>query len=102
MFPSRPSLALALLAACVDVEGDADDGVIVSAEDAHAQVAPALAGPEAPYDICTYLPESGPCALLCDRDALVAEYVPKNACVVFACELTNGESVTAHACHPAD
>jgi hypothetical protein len=92
------ALAVALFAGCADAETE-DDGIETWIDDTHVLVAPTVDEPEESEDICAYLPAEGPCALLCDPDALVEQYVPEHVCVVFACVLTNGKHVTAHACH---
>ena len=55
---------------------------------------------EAPADLCAVLPESGPCALACDPDALVDRFVPQGTCVTFRCELTTGEVFQTGGCNP--
>ena len=67
-----------------------------------ASIHASLASPDEQEDICELLPTEGACSLLCDYDALVEQYVPPHTCVVFRCQLTNGEHVSAHACHPPD
>ena len=48
-------------------------------------------------DICTVLPACGVCAHICD--GTLADYVPAGVCAAIRCELTDGRSVTVHACH---
>lgn len=52
-------------------------------------------------DICGVLPEEGACSLLCDVDALVATFVPEGTCVAFICDLTDGQTIAMHVCHPS-
>ena len=85
--------------ACVDRDDADDDVVPLPSDDAHAAITNSLDVPDADYNICEHLPASGPCSVLCDRAAL-EEYVPESSCAVFVCELTDGQTVSVHACHP--
>lgn len=101
----RAWLALALLvcvAACLDTDDDRDDAVVLAGDDARANIRASFGLPDEPYSICEHLPETGPCALLCDRDALVDQYVPAGSCAVFSCELGDGQTINFHACDPGD
>ena len=101
----RCSLALAIAmcaSACLDggtIDEPTSDGGLTLADDTHAQITTELAIPDDSYNICDHLPDTAPCSLLCDRDALADQYVPENTCVVFVCTLTDGRAVSVHACH---
>jgi hypothetical protein len=94
------SVLIGVGVACAD-DSDGDD-IQPSDDDGRASIRGSVALPEADENICAALPGSGPCSLLCDRDALVEEYVPVDTCAVFVCELDDGRRITAHACHPPD
>jgi hypothetical protein len=96
------SIAMAIAgSACAGDDASTDD-TDPSDDDGRASVTASVALPDADQDICGALPGTGPCSLLCDRDALVEQYVPANTCAVFVCELDDGRRVTMHACHPPD
>lgn len=104
----RVTSALVLLAtACVEdaeitlEEPDPDiEGPSVFAQvDSSAPMEP---GQQTDEEICGLLPCDGPCSLACDSEALIAEYVPSGTCVVFSCKLTDGRSISVHACDPAE
>ena len=76
--------------------GDTDTG----SDGAQASLHHPLVSPNEDEGICSALPDDGPCALLCDRDALLAAYVPLGSCVVLGCELTDGREIVAHFCNP--
>ena len=50
-------------------------------------------------DICSLLPSCGPCSLACDPEKLAEEYVPKGACALFLCTLTDGRTIEVDACN---
>jgi hypothetical protein len=99
--------ALALVAAaCVSSPGDigtgadgSDDGSrALRADDARAPLGAPMEG-ENPPDVCAQLADTeGPCALACDPDASVEDWVPAHTCVALVCPLTGGSHVTLHAC----
>ena len=101
---ARIRLALALIvgSACVADDDDiADDPPAI--DDVRASISAAIApSDDDGYNFCEHLPASGPCSLLCDRDALVDQYVPLHSCVVFVCDLDDGRRISVHACHPPD
>ena len=67
-------------------------------KDESADVTLTFAGPPGDPDVCSLLPDEGPCALACDPDALIEAYVPAGSCVAFACTLDNGQEIAVHAC----
>jgi hypothetical protein len=94
---ARSGVAMAIL---VCTSGCVDDGVEERvAPDMHATISHSLelVGED---DYCELLPACGPCSLLCDRDALVEQYVPEHTCVAFVCDLTDGRQIVQHVCHP--
>lgn len=101
-----PALRFALLVAlagssCVSVDSEPIDGPGPSYQES-ADVTEAFASPPNETDeLCDSLPDEGPCALACDIDALVDQYVPVGTCAAFACTLDDGREVSVHACHPA-
>lgn len=90
-------------AACVSDEREVQPGAGSSDEEL-ANVTPAFASSsnddDDGNDICDRLPADGPCALACDEGALAETYVPLGTCVAFACMLTDGRTISVHACHP--
>lgn len=56
-----------------------------------------FAASEEGADICTVLPSCGLCSHICD--GTLADYVPAGVCAAIRCELTDGRTVTVHACH---
>lgn len=89
-------LAMILLAACVDepsTSGPPFDATVAVADKSWMDE-----DSSADEDICEFLPEHGACSLLCSFDELVESYVPDGTCVAFICDLTDGRSVTMHAC----
>jgi hypothetical protein len=86
---------------CVSADGEPIAGPGPSDQES-ADVTEAFASPPNEDDeLCDSLPDKGPCALTCDIDALVAQYVPVGTCAAFACTLDDGREVHVHACHPA-
>lgn len=53
-------------------------------------------------DVCSKLPSCGPCSLACDPEKLAQEYVPKGACALFLCTLTDGSTIEVDACNVGD
>lgn len=50
--------------------------------------------------VCELLPDDGSaCSAACDPEQL-SEFVPAGTCAVFACTLTNGDTIGVHACAP--
>lgn len=97
-------LAATLLCGCVVGEEDAETNPVALGDVAQVRTS-ALQGSSASEDpaaICDLLPADGPCALACDRTALVDQYVPPGTCVEFACQLTDGRLVGVHACRGPD
>ena len=86
--------------ACLVGDDNRGDDKPLPGDDGRATISSSVEMPDG-YDVCEHLPAEPPCSLICDRDALV-EYVPKSACAVFVCDLTDGQRVTVHACHPPD
>ena len=50
-------------------------------------------------NVCDLVPAEGPCADLCDPEAL-AEHIPEGTCVTFVCHLTDGRRVLTGGCKP--
>jgi hypothetical protein len=93
-----PTVIFALLcgSACItEVELASDDRTL--GDDARAEQVDMVSMPDEP-GICELLPECGPCADACDPDAL-EQHLPPGTCAAFICELTDGRTLTVHACH---
>lgn len=89
---------IAALSACMGGDDTGIDDRTVGADE-RADVDRVVKEPSEP-DVCSLLPDCGPCSLACDLDALEQEYVPPGTCVAFACTLKDGRQVAVHACHP--
>jgi len=49
--------------------------------------------------VCDLLPQTGPCSLACDPQALIDQYVVSGTCVTFTCHLTDGQVFNAGGCN---
>lgn len=47
---------------------------------------------------CEPMSDEGPCSLVCDRDALLDQYVPAGTCIHFACTAHDGTRHHLGAC----
>ena len=97
---ARVALFAALAGSACAVAEEAPPGGHPPSVEESADVTEALASPPSvEEDLCDALPDEGPCSLACDPDALRDEYVPAGTCAAFACTLTDGRTITLHACH---
>src|SRR5678816_4000176 len=103
MSPMRFALVVALAgSSCVAADDAAIAGPSPSDQES-ADVTEAFASPpNADDEVCGLLPDDGPCALACDMDALVDQYVPAGTCVAFGCTLDDGREISVHACRLPD
>lgn len=102
---SRSRFALVAIfcgSACLIGDDEPSVDTHIPDDDGRTNISAAVELPDGGYNICEHLPAEAPCSLLCDRDALVEQYVPESSCAVFVCELTDGRRISVHACHPPD
>ena len=85
-------------AACADSSDETVPDVPVQ------DVDPAVADPEgfapqsAPF--CEVPADAeGPCAIACDHDAVIEQYVPEGTCTIFECEHADGSPLRTGGCH---
>jgi hypothetical protein len=95
---AQSSLVVAVCVASCATADIAPPDAQPPSKDESADVTLTVAGPPGDPDVCSLLPDEGPCALACDPDALIETYVPAGSCVAFACTLDNGQEIAVHAC----
>jgi len=81
-------------AACAD---EAQDPTIPETPDI-ADVATAPGEVRSAF-ICEPVETEGACALACDNDALIDQYVPEGVCMILECELVDGRTIPAGGCN---